>query len=308
MAKTKAGGDYAERDEASYTSFTALRGRLLGDKGSAFQCRFLAAAQDTSSFLEFMDKEVPPKLGEHVALLDCALTEQSFKDMTADQEQIAFSKWHHLPPRVACRVSFWAETTIQHLRGGSIREAYWLAANGGRNESGEERIDRALQLEGDRRAVQVDDCVRTILRRMSGLPSARGNRSVFVNCSLARAWWRGRLVSRISARDGTEDRRAISNVVRSSQQYWENLVKMIVSRGSVLGSVDAQDAFINALAGHLRAQGDSPLWSANSVDTVSRRFSNIAAARELGALEFEEICGIARVLIEQVAEIKTATG
>ena len=246
MTMTESVGGYAERDEAAYTLFTALRGRLLVEKGGAFQHRFLVAAKNVESFVQFMDEEVAMKDGERVALLDCPLTEQSFKDMTADQEEAAFAKWSGLTPRIACRVSFWAEVSIQHLRAGTIREAYWFAANGGRNESGEERIDRALQVNGDKGAKQMDDCVRTILRRMSGLPSARGNRSVFVNCSFARAWWRERLVSRISDRNGSEDRRAISNVVRSNQQYWENLVKMLVSRGSVLGSVDVQDAFINA--------------------------------------------------------------
>ena len=128
----------------------------------------------------------------------------------------------------------------------------------------------------------MDDCTRTILRRMSGLPSARGNRSVFVNPSFARAWWRERLVARIAARRGVEDRRALRDVVRNSQQYWENLTTMIVSRGSVLGSVDVQDAFVNGLAKHLKGTPDSPLKSANSLTTALRRFSNVAASRELG--------------------------
>lgn len=294
--------EYAEREEGAYTAFTALRGRLLGEKGSRFQHRFLNAAKNPDSFIEFMDEEVSAKAGEQVAIFNRPLTEQSFKEMTADQEEAAYALWASVPPRVACRISFWAEVTIQHIRAGVIQEALWLAANGGRNESGEERIDRALALEGEAGAKLSDDCVRTILRRMSGLSAARGNRSVFVNPSFGRAWWRERLVHRIGTRDGSESKRCLSSVVRSSQQYWENLIMMIVSRGSVLGSVDVQDAFVNALAKHLRLAPKSPLRSANALKFALRRFSNISAARELGVLDFAEIGAIADALLEQVAE------
>ena len=81
---------------------------------------------------------------------------------------------------------------------------------------------------------------------------------------------------------------------------------LIVSRGSVLGSVDVQDAFINALAQHVRVQPDSPLRSANSLKPLLRRFSNIAASRELGVLEFTEIGEVAETLISQIADTESA--
>lgn len=301
-----ADSEYAERPEGAYTAFTASRGRLLGEKGGQFQHQFLSAAKSPDSFVEFMDEEVgTPKPGKQVATFNQPLTEQSFKEMTADQEEAAFAAWRSVPPRVTCRVAFWAEVTIQHIKAGVIQEAFWLAANGGRTESGEERIDRALQTEGADRAKLMDECARTILRRVSGLPTVRGNRSVFVNPSFGRAWWRERLVNRIAARDGSESKRALSNVVRYNQEYWERLVSMIVSRGSVLGSVDVQDAFVNALAKHLQAQRKSPLRQANSLPPVLRRFSNIAASRELGALEFAEIGELAERLFSQVAETES---
>lgn len=300
------GSGFAEREEGAYTAFTALRGPLLGEKASDFQREFLDAARTPEAFVDFMDEKVPREEGEVVATFNRPLTEQSFIEMTADQEQAAYTCWQDVPPRVACRVSFWAEVTIQHLRARVIRDAYWLAAR--RSESGEERIDRVLQMEGESGEREVDRCVRTILRRMSGLPSARANRSVFVNPSFGRAWWRERLVSRIAARDGSEGKTALSNVVRSSQQYWENLVMLIVSRGSVLGAVDVQDAFVNALAKHLSANSASPFWSAKRTEAVLRRFSNVAASRELGVLEFQEIGRIAEALIDQVAATEASGG
>ena len=297
--------EYAERQEGAYTAFTAPRGRLLVEKGGQFQHQFLSAAKSPDSFVEFMDEEVGTKPGKEMPVFNQPLTEQSFKEMTADQEEAAFAAWRNVPPRVTCRAAFWAEVTIQHIKAGVIQEAFWLAANGRRNESGEERIDRAMQTEGATGAKLMDECVRTILRRMSGLPSVRGNRSVFVNPSFGRAWWRERLVSRVASRDGSESKRALSNVVRSGQEYWEKLVSMIVSRGSVLGSVDVQDALVNALAKHLQTQKKSPLRQANSLQAFLRRFSNIAASRELGVLEFAEIGELAERLFGQVAETES---
>lgn len=289
---------YSERDEEKYT---LLRQKLLKEKGSEFQQDFLKAVKRSEDFLEFMDEEAGATEGDSVKQFTGPLTEQSFKEPTKDQEKSMYETWSAVPPRTACRVSFWAEVTLQHVKSGAIKEAYWLAGNAGRNETGEERIDRALSSKVDGPNSQIDDCVRTVIRRMSGLPSDRGNRSVFVNPSFGRAWWRERMVARILDRKGVEDRRALLDVVRSSQQYWENLVTMIVSRGSVLGSVDVQDAFVNGLAKHLKDMPSSPIRFANKLTVALRRLSNIAASRELGILEFEELGTIVDKLLSHVS-------
>lgn len=289
---------YSERDEKEYT---LLRQKLLKEKGSKFQQDFLKAVKRREDFLEFMDSEAGATEGDLVEQFAGPLTEQSFKEPTWDQEKSMYEIWSAVPPRTACRVSFWAEVTLQHVKSGAIKEAYWLAGNAGRNETGEERIDRALSSKVNDPNRQIDDCVRTVIRRMSGLPSDRGNRSVFVNSSFGRAWWRERMVARILGRKGVEDRRALLDVVRSSQQYWENLVTMIVSRGSVLGSVDVQDAFVNSLAKHFKNMPSSPLKTANKLTVALRRLSNVAASRELGILEFEELGTIVDRLLNHVA-------
>lgn len=285
------GGVYAERDPAAYTSF---QNHLIRVKGSPIQIDFLKATKSNDAFLEFIEQhEVSCTAGRSVSAFGGILTEQSFKEPTEDQERKAYESWIDLTPRTACRASFWAEVTLRHIEWGQIEEAHWLAANGGRTESGEERIDRALAERSDRRLKLVDDCVRMIFLRMSGLPAARGNRSVFVNPTFGRAWWRERMVSRISGRQGVEDRPGLLSVVRRNQQYWEELVKMIVSRGSVFGSDDVQDAFVNSLAKHFRLVPTTPLKAATRLRIALRRFSNIAASRELGVLEFDEIGEVA---------------
>lgn len=295
---------FAERDDAAYT---LLHRGLLRQKGGSFQRKFLMTVKCRSAFIEFMDEHAKATSGEDVEQFVGALTPSAFKELPAKSEQAIHDAWSDLPPRMACRTSFWAHVTLRHIESGRIEEASWLAANGGRNESGAERIDRALARLNDGRdgaPKEVDDCVRTVLRRMSGLPAARGNRSVYVDCSFGRAWWRERLVKRVLSRDHAESRSALQNVVRCSQTYWERLITMIVSRGSVFGSVDVQDAFINSMAKHFEAEPNTPLRTSGSLTVVLRRLSNIAAARELGVLEFEEIGTIVDDLLLRVARIE----
>ena len=138
---------------------------------------------------------------------------------------------------------------------------------------------------------------------MSGLPAARGNRSVFVNPSFGRGWWRERIVASILERaDPVESRDALLDVVRRNQQYWENLVTMIVSRGSVFGSTIIQAALINSLAKHFRESPNTPLRNATTLNTALRRFSNLTASQEIGVLPFDEISAIVDDLLVRVQQ------
>ena len=282
--------------ELNQEDYLRLQTALLTEKGSDAQREFLEALKDNDDFLAFMEAKTRVLDGTALPLFDGALTESSFKEPTQDQESKMYEIWRAAPPRTACRVSFWAGITLEHVRSGKISEASWLASNGGIAESGEERIDRALYGSSD--AKTIDDCVRTVFRRMSGLPAARGNRSVFVNPTFGRAWWRERIIARVLERgQDVEDRNTLLEVVRRSQEYWENLVTMIVSRGSVYGSVDVQDALVNGLAKHLKDASNSPLRNASTLRIMLRRFSNLAASREIGVLDFDEISAVVDNLI-----------
>ena len=289
---------YAELDAGKYTVFHK---KLLQEKGGEFQLEFLNELSDPKRFVDFVRMEAPTVNGESVAIVPGGLlTEQSFKDPPKNVERTIYEGLKDVPPRLACKASFWAEVTLRHIEEGAIADPRWLVANGGQTETGAERIDKARDEENqERRNRSIDRCVRTALRRMSGLPAARGNRSVFVDAPFGRAWWRERLVTRILERcHVVEDQAALVEVVkRQSQTYWERLVTMIVSRGSVLGSVDVQDAFINSLAKRFREDGDTALRSASTLTNALRRFSAISAARELGALEFDEIGEVADELL-----------
>ena len=294
---------YRELDEAQYLK---LHTGLLKIKGGPRQREFLTALKDGEEFLALIENQVETNDGKILPTFDGPLTESSFKEPTADQEERMYALWRDASPRTACRVSFWASVTLEHIRAGKITDATWLAANGRITESGAERIDHALSLtcnESNNRT--VDDCVRTVFRRMSGLPAARGNRSVFVNPSFGRGWWRERIVTGILERnEPVAGRAALLEVVRRNKQYWENLVTMIVSRGSVFGTADVQAAFINSLAKHFQADPNTPLRNAATLNIALMRFSNLTASREIGTLPFDEISEIVDHLLARVRSMR----
>lgn len=306
MATNTAPQVYRALDADKYSE---LQRGLLKVKSGDRQREFLQTLKDNSEFIAFIESQCSTSEGKKIPTFDGPLTEASFKDMPQDQEKRVYELWRDIPPRTASQASFWASVTLEHIRENKITEATWLAANGNITETGEERIDHALakgNSDADNRA--IDNCVRTALRRMSGLPIARGNRSVFVNPPFGRAYWRERIVHNILDRnDATADRSAILEVVRCSQQYWENLVTLIVSRGSVFGSEDVQAALINTLAIHFQQNPETPFRNATMVNTIGRRISNIAASRELGALPFHEICDIIADLLKRLENAQSAS-
>ena len=288
---------YAEFDESSYTK---LRRSLIrkSAKGSAAQREFIAAARETSRFLVYMNNAVEVQDGVELEPLADQMSEAEFGNPPSDTERRLFDAWRGLTPRIACRTAFWGRVTYRHIEAGRI-ESSFLAANGGGHISGAQRIDAALSATAEQARSLIDGTVRTVLRRLGGLPEARGNRSVYVNCPLARAWWRERLVAEV-ATDSSEDlERAIRAVVHpESQQYWEDLVTFVVSRNSVFGSAALRNILIRTLAKVLDDDPRSPLRTADELKRVCRSVSAIQASRELSVIPARDVKTIMLEIVE----------
>lgn len=279
---------YAELDHSEYSR---LRRSLIrkSAKGSAIQREFLTAARDSGQFLAYMKDAVPIRDGAELQPLADRMSEAEFGNPPSDTERRLFVMWRELTPRIACRTTFWGRVTYRHIEHGRI-ESSFLATNGGGNLTGAQRIDAALAATGEAATPLLDGCVRTVLRRLGGLPEARGNRSVYVNCPLARAWWRERLVEEVSA-DGVDDlARQVRAVVHpESQQYWEDLVTFVVSRNSVFGSTTVRNILIRILATVLAKNSTSPLRTADELKRVCRSISAIQASRELSVVPERDV-------------------
>ena len=291
---------YAELDNSNYARLRRSLTRKLA-KGSPAQRRFLTEVRDSGKFLTYMNDVVGVEKGAELEPLADRMSEAEFGNPPWDTEQRLFESWGGLTPRIACRTAFWGRVTCRHIEKGRI-ESSFLAANGRGNATGVQRIDAALNAPDEKATPLLDECVRNVLRRLGGLPEVRGNRSVYVNCPLARAWWRERLVMEV-ARDGGEDlRRKIRPVVHpESQQYWEELVTFVVSRNSVFGSVAVRDILILTLAEVLDDDPKSPLRSSEQLKRVCRSVSSIQASFELSVVPSEDVTEMMCKIVDSVA-------
>lgn len=286
--------DYKEFVDTEYTKF---RRSLLRYKGGPLQRELLHVLHTNDEFLSFVQDSVESTGTRELPLCPERLTEHEFKQPPTSTEAELHKAWNELGPRVGCRTTFWATVTCRHVAQNRI-QAIYLAANGGPTTSAAERIDRALRA-GDNAPKQIDACVRTILRRLGGLPEARGNRSVYVDCPFARAWWRERLVSEITDGDPEQSERLRASI-RITQTYWEELVTLVVSRNSVLGSVGVRNSFILSLSDLLHRDPSTPMRLAKNLRIACRHLGVIQASRELSVLATREL----RCLMDHIVDVQ----
>lgn len=285
---------YAEFDESAYASFRRSLIRKSA-RGSTAQRQFLASTRESNRFLKYMNDEIGLPDGVELEPLAERMSEAEFGNPPANTEQRLFDAWSGLTPRIACRTAFWGWVTYRHIAAGRI-ESSFLAANGAGNVSGAQRIDAALAAAGDVATPMVDRCVRTVLRRLGGLPEARGNRSLYVNCPLARAWWRERLIREVAGCGGPSVSAVRAVVHPSGQQYWEELVTFMVSRNSVFGSAKVRNALIHVLAEKPVAE----LRAVTKLKILCRSICSIQASIELSILPANHLRVIMRDIVQKI--------
>ena len=284
--------------ELTDSAYTQLRRNLLRIKGSEQQQEFLAIVRDSATFLEHFSQI--PRIGTTEApLAPYPMTESEYKEPPSDTEHALYGVWSALTPSVACRSTFWANLTLAHIREGRIQSVY-LAANGGTVATGAERIDFVLRDKTARGPQRIDSCVRTVLRRLGGLPEVRGNRSVYVDCPFARAWWRERMVAQAG---GGDEQRAqqVRFVVRIHQTYWEKLVDRIVFRNSTFGSTNIRNALLCTLGQFLHANPNSELSTYQSFQRLCRRATTYQGSLELSVLSDTELDELMRSVVQGAA-------
>ena len=280
--------------ELSDSAYTRLRKSLLRSKGSEQQREFLETVRNRPDFSEFF-ANIPTVGTTDAALTRDPMTESEFKDPPSDTEQTMYKSWSAIVPATACRSTFWAHVTLEHVKKGRIDSVY-LAANGGNLPGGAERIDFALQDDTAKGPQQIDACVRTVLRRLGGLPEVRGNRSIYVDCPFARAWWRERLVEQATHTD-PERADQVRKIIRINQTYWEKLIDRIVTRNSTFGSTNIRNAFIKALAHFVQFNPDSALSKTKGLQRLCRRVTAYQGSRELSILTDDELDALMEAVV-----------
>lgn len=270
---------YIEFDESNYSNF---RKNLIKEKGNDVQKNFLKITRDTPTFINFMKSELGISKGSEFPIYEGKLTENEFKELPTEIETCMFQLWKDLTPETACRSSFWAYVTFKHIEAGKIDSCY-LATNGGNLSGGKCRIDTVLAEDS-----KIDQVIRTILRYLGGLPEARGNRSVYSNCSFARAWWRG-YISESVCKETNSDPDKINQVLNKDRSYWELLINLTVSNNSVLGDERVRSALISSLADKVGVMDKDTLFNTDNLKSLSRLIGTRQAIQELGILSADQI-------------------
>ena len=180
--------------------------------------------------------------GETPPVTDRPLTEKEFVDPPWSTECVVASTWKELPAALAARPETWTRINLAMIEQGRIKSAY-LAADGN-GESGRSRIMQALKGQD---AQKVDACVRAVLRRLGGVILDRANRTAFIDCPMAKAWWRHRYAQETYRTFNVGSVEGLSDALRARFR-WEPLIEAMISKLTVVGDMGIRPALVQSLA------------------------------------------------------------
>ena len=220
-----------------------------GLRGGNEQREFLSlVAKNPSEFCKLV-RSWGLTQGETPTVTEHALTEKEFADPPWSTECIIAATWKDLPPGLAARPEAWFRIHVEMIEQRRVKSSY-LAANSN-GESGRARIAQALNATD---AQAVDLCVRNVLRRLGGVIGDRANRSAFIDCPLAKAWWRNRYAQEAHRSFGKDSVEVLSGALRRSFR-WSSLVEAMISRLTVIGDSAIRPAIVQGVA---QGVGETP--------------------------------------------------
>ena len=209
------------------------------------------------------------------------MTESEYSGPPLDSEQKIYERLKLISPRTAASTAFWTTYHIELIQREIIEPGY-LAAKAGASQTGRARLESAIKRENNK---QLDESVRTVLRRLGGLPEVRGNVSVFVDCHLARAWWRGYIANAV-AEDSQYDCNDIWSLLHLPGAPWVQMMEYGVKRLTVISDRKVRSAFIARLI-ELQVNAQTQHRKYLITDWLGQ-IGKLSAGRELGFLEFDE--------------------
>ena len=247
-----------------------LPNRDSGARGGDEQREFIRlVAEDQTAFCRLV-RSWGLKPGASPPFTETRLSEKEFVDPPWSTERTIASTWAALPVNLAARPETWTRIHVEMIEQSRMTSSY-LAANGN-GESGRRRIAQALK-ETD--AQQVDSCVRTVLRRLGGVIE-RANRTVFLDCPLAKTWWRHRYAIEAHTAFPRHSVETLSTALRPTFR-WEALVEAMVSKLTIIGDSAIRPAVVHCFA---KGAGSSGPEVADMLNWVGRT----STVQALGAL------------------------
>ena len=212
---------------------------------------------------------------------DAKMTESEYSGPPLESEKRLYSRLKDIPPRVAAAPAFWTSYQVEMVRRGIILPGFF-AANSGVSQTGRARLESALKRNNSR---ELDACVRTVLRRLGGLPEVRGNVSLFVDCRVARSWWRGYIANSV-AEDCDYDCESIWKLLRLTTAPWDSMMLYGLKRLTIISDRAVRSAFIARLA-EMQIP-DKTKHRKELIETWMRQIGELSAGRDLGYLSVDE--------------------
>ncbi len=171
------------------------------------------------------------------------LTGRDVSNPSLQTEQENYNILKGLPPRLAALPSFWTSYQVEMVRRELIDSADLAAQISSTTETGRARLRKAIKRS---KKTLLDQCTRTILRQLGGLPEERGHVSVFVDCRLSRSWWRGHISHQV-ADDMQLDVEVVWTFLRLATAPWDELQQYTVKRLTVVGDRSVRSALVARL-------------------------------------------------------------
>lgn len=205
------------------------------------------------AFLYYMETKLGINVSElsPLPLLPRVLTAKEAFDLPPQLEK---ELWEHfqtldkdgfrVTPRLASQPLFWTLCYTKWIDQEMLdRDLVSVLTN--------KTVDRSVDVVTEK---ELDRFARNIMRNMGGLPSVRGSVSVFSNCPIARAWWRGYLATKVLDNSDKNSREQLNfeqvQQVLGTNPVWESLVGGLVQRVAVLNEPRAYSAIITYFVLH----------------------------------------------------------
>jgi len=279
------------------SSYSEFRKSLLQSKGGDFQREFLKSLHEREDFLAFVTDHVKEDDGEEVPLQNHVYSEREIRNFPLDVERGIYEFYKDCSFATTALTGFWGMLTLRLVKDGQLEPSF-IAHNS--DEGGRRRLYSVCE-KGDKSV--VDKCVRDVLRRMGGLPEARGARSVMTDSTFGRAWWRGYYATDISNKYSGTSYEDVATVFRVSLAYWERFVLLLTSRNSILGDSLTRDVLIRILAS-ISDKGKDVIFRRASLDLICDFLGTRSVWQELSVLDESHLRGIMQKEITRVREIR----
>ena len=168
------------------------------------------------------------------------LTPSELRKPPIQLERELSAAWTGVRPRLASRPVFWLLCHVEWIEQGRFGQA------------GHQLEDALVGGQGR----DLEAKTRNFLRRTGGIPHERGKTSVFSDCPLACAWWRGHVAEQVA----TVSHAGISadeahEVLHANRQAWETLARLGIRSVTVISQRTARAAVVCRLKSLLHETG-----------------------------------------------------